>query len=206
MGPFSSRFFATALSCWTLTACADVRTAPVADASTDASDAPVCNDPTLQAAISKASPCFAGTYASGPPSATLYLGYLVRLSLSCPTTGPAALQAEQAITKPAIDAIAAAACTVTSPISAMSGPVETEARAIWNAIQAACPDAAQAAPPPFKIAVDAQGKITSVTTDPPGATPPVSQALAACIVQALAGQTFSCLSGFEICPGPGTDP
>jgi len=165
---------------------------PCADAGGDPTEAQI------QAALANGAACFTGsvTVAAPPPLPSFSINaYYGSLDL-VPCMTPAALQAKKAQEDAAAAALAAACITGSStPINTYAqGGATTDGEKMAKAIYDACGSLLTSSNVQFDVVLDASGKVVAVTADPS------AQAVADCVMNALAGLTFPCLAGFEVCP------
>ena len=180
-----------------------VITPPVVDAGLPDAAGPVVTVAQVEEALDAGAACFSGNIevtATAPPFVEVALGAVYGGSelIVCDTTG-STLATEEMQTQ-AAEALAAVSISASStPVYAqVSGGSDAELSALSTAVNTACASLLTANPT-FDITLDATGAVVSVTTTPP--TTPAAP-ICACIETALAGLTFPCLAGFDLCPQP----
>jgi radical SAM superfamily enzyme YgiQ (UPF0313 family) len=150
----------------------------------------------IKAAITNADACFSGSVGvtEAPPPST---PFSIDASAGMVTLRACDAPGTQALVKKETDAAAKAladACIETaSPAiyAYVTGAAHDDGQKMVEAITAACqPEMSQQGP--FVITLDATGAVAGVTS--------ASQALADCVKKALAGLSFPCLAGFDVCP------
>ncbi|MFO0762337.1 MAG: radical SAM protein [Byssovorax sp.] len=159
-------------------------------------------DPTpeqIQAALAKGASCYSGPVSLEPGllpqlgfSLNAYSGAL-GVSACMTAKAQAAVSAENAKAAAAL----AAACIgdVSQPVSTyVQGGATTDGQKMADAITAACAALINGSFNQFTIVLDAGGQVVDVTGGPG------TDALTACVKSALAGLSFPCLAGFEVCP------
>jgi radical SAM superfamily enzyme YgiQ (UPF0313 family) len=165
---------------------------PCADAGGDPTEAQI------QAALAQGAACFSGsvTVSAPPPAPSFSINaYYGSLDLEpCKTAG--GLQAAKAQENAAAAALAAACISGSSmPITTyVQGGATTDGQKMAQAIYDACAPLLNGSNAQFDVVLDANGTVIAVTADPS------AQAVADCVMNALAGLTFPCLAGFEVCP------